>query len=146
MSTPGAEEARTLSSNAWQKRRGLFGGYAPGMLLASGERVSFVTKDGPVFEADRAEIAVDWPWHQFGGAVNLTVHGQTYRLSLIRPKGAPQFDPTPREYRPDAGRDWVSEFVIRDGRAIPEDFAAIRDGRGSGRNWKAYFGANGRPR
>jgi hypothetical protein len=60
------------------------------MLLAMGDRVSFVSRNGPVFKADRAEIRVKWPRTEFGGGVHLTVEGvgKIYRLSLGRPPHA----------------------------------------------------------
>ena len=64
------------------------------MLLAIGDRLSFVTKKGPVFEADRSEIKVVWPRYEFGGGINLTVGGKIYRLSLVRPRGVEEFDNT----------------------------------------------------
>jgi hypothetical protein len=77
-----------MSSNAWLAHGSLFPWYDPGVLLAVGDRVSFVAKKGPVFEAGRSDITVTWPWYGFGGAVYLTIGGTTYRLSLVRPRGA----------------------------------------------------------
>ena len=57
-----------------------------------GDRVSFVTRDGPVFEADRAEIKARWPGWEFGGGVHLRVDGKIYRLSLARPPPATDMD------------------------------------------------------
>jgi hypothetical protein len=139
MSTPG-EEPRRLSSNAWLQRGWLFPAYAPGRLAAIGDRVSFVTKNGPVFEADRSEIAVAWPWYQLGGGVNLTVGGEIYRLSLIRPKGAARFDKTPRENLSDARREFAGE-LLWDGSEFVSGFAAYGRALASRKEWKAYFGA-----
>ena len=64
---------------------GMFGEMEPGLLTAREGRVSFATGQETVFEADRSEIRVNWPWWEFGSGVHLTVSGKTYRLSLIRP-------------------------------------------------------------
>jgi hypothetical protein len=34
-----------------------------GSLRAVGDQVSYVTKKGTVFEADRSKITAEWPWH-----------------------------------------------------------------------------------
>jgi hypothetical protein len=140
MSTPGEEEPRRLSSNAWLRRGKFFARYAPGMLAATGDRVSFVTKNGPVFEADRGEITVAWPRYQLGGGVNLTVGGEIYRLSLVRPKGAARFDRTPRENRSDARREMAAD-LLWEGSSVISGFAAYGRGLASAKEWKAYFGA-----
>ena len=76
---------------AWLRHgpKGMFGGTEPGLLTAREGRVSFATRQETVFEADRSEIRVNWPWWEFGGGVHLTVSGKTYRLSLIEPSEGP---------------------------------------------------------
>ena len=69
--------------------KGMFGEPEPGLLTAREGRVSFATGQETVFEADRSEIRVNWPWWEFGAGVHLTVSGKTYRLSLIRPSEGP---------------------------------------------------------
>jgi hypothetical protein len=115
-----------------------------GSLRAVGDQVSYVTKKGTVFEADRSKITAEWPWH--GGGVNLTVHGKTYRLSFVPPKGATEFDKSDAENRSQGKRDlglglvgtfvtsWVDVFDV--GVEIKDAWK----GRGITRQWKAYFG------
>jgi hypothetical protein len=63
----------------------MFGRVEQGLLTAREGRVSFATREGTAFEADRPEIRVNWPWWEFGAGVHLTVSGKTYRLSFARP-------------------------------------------------------------
>lgn len=138
MSAPSEEETPELSSKAWLRHgpKGLFGSTDPGMLLAMGDRVSFVTRDGPVFEADRAEIQAKWPGWEFGGGVHLRVDGKIYRLSLARPPHATDMD--------DSLRKALSEFVLEnlsDWYAVGTGFRDVHEGRASGKAWKAYFAA-----
>lgn len=113
MGAHGEKETPELSSDAWLRHgpKGLFGGMEPGTLQAIGDRVSFVTKKGPAFEAIQSEIKVNWPRIEFGGGVHLTVVGKVYRLSFAPPAG------------PEGG------------------LGDIRKARASGNAWKAYFGA-----
>jgi hypothetical protein len=138
MSTPGNKETPRLSSKAWLRHgpKGLFGPTDPGLLVALGDRVSFVTRDGPVFEADRAQIVVTWPRSEFGGGVYLTVNGKIYRLSLARPPHAAEMD--------HALRSAISEFALEnlsDWYSVGAGFHDVHEGRASGKAWKAYFGA-----
>jgi len=116
----------------------MFGPVDPGLLLAAGDRVSFVTRKGPVFEADRAEMQVKWPRSEFGGGVHLVVGGKTYRLSLARPPHAPDVDEQMAKSLREAALSlsgWGELFEA--GAGIRDIFAA----RGSGKEWKAYFAA-----
>ena len=137
MSAPDEKETPRLSSKAWLRHgpKGLFGPTDPGMLLAMGDRVTFLTRDGPVFEADRAEIRVKWPGWEFGGGVHLTVDGKIYRLSLARPPHAAEMD--------HAMRKALSEMVLENSAwyVLGGGFRDIHEGRASGKAWKAYFGA-----
>lgn len=74
----------------------------PGAFI--GNQVSYVTEIGTVFEADRSEITVAWPWH--GGGVNLTLNGETYKLSFVRPKGGTDFDKSDAENRSKGSAGW----------------------------------------
>ena len=91
-STSGPESAIALVSPAWLRHGpgGMFGGVEPGLLIAREDgRISFVTRKERVFEAERQEIGVNWPWWEFGAGVHLKVADKIYRLSLARPPHAP---------------------------------------------------------
>jgi|SRR5450755_1956574 len=136
------EVTRKLSSYAWLHRRarlGLFV-YDPGMLLAIGDRVSFVTAKGPVFEANRNEIKVKWPRSALGSAIYLTVGEKLYRLSLARPSGATTFEATRKELDKDLKVAGLV-FLGGDFAELDKQFFDVRRGRTSGKAWKAYFGA-----
>ena len=94
-STSGQEGAMRLVSPAWLRHGpgGMFGSVEPGLLIArEGGRISFVTQKEKVFEAERHEIGVNWPWWEFGAGVHRKGAGKTYRLSLARPPNAPNID------------------------------------------------------
>lgn len=133
-----------LSSNVWLQTGTFSMSRDGGSLRAVGDQVSYVTKKGMVFEADRSKITAEWPWH--GGGVNLTVHGKTYKLSFVPPKGATEFDKSDAENRSQGKRElglglvgalvtsWVDVFDV--GVEIKDAWK----GRGITRQWKAYFG------
>jgi len=140
MGEHGEEETRKLSSNAWLYGSGLkrFAVLPDaGMLLAVGDRVSFTTKKGLVFEADRTDIQVQWPRSGTGMLLYLTVNGQIYRLTLARPRGAANFDEV-RKSKPKAAIDILTDGDYKDFILGTRD---LHRGRASGKNWKAYFDA-----
>jgi hypothetical protein len=107
-------EGISLVSKAWLRHgpKGMFGRMEQGQLMAREERVSLATREETVFEADRHEIRVNWPWWEFGAGVHLTVSGKTYRLSFARP---------PEDT--DSG------------------IGSIGDARAAGKAWKEYLSA-----
>jgi hypothetical protein len=111
---PPPPEVVSLESIAWLRTgpKGLFGGAAQGLLTAQYGRVSFATRQKTVFEADRTEIRVNWPWWEFGAGVHLKVSGKTHRLS---------FAPPPE------GED--------------SGLSSLPAARAAGKAWKAYLGA-----
>jgi hypothetical protein len=133
MSAPGNKGAVELSSKAWLRHgpKGLFGPTDAGILFAEGDQLGFLTRRGPVFQVDRADVQVNWPWWEFGGGVHLTVEGKIYRLSLARPPRASDIDePTLKSL---LSSSELSEMVV--------NLRSISEGRASGKAWKAYFGA-----
>ena len=86
-STSGPEGAITLASLVWIQRRhfyGLFQLQDPGLLIArEGGRINLVTLREKVFEAEKHEIRVKWPWWQFGQGVFLKVASKTYWFAWI---------------------------------------------------------------
>jgi hypothetical protein len=140
MSADGKEEAHKLSSNAWLYDSGVKRFIRlpdAGMLLAIGDRVSFITDKGPVFEADRSDIQVKWPRSGTGMLLYLTVGDQLYRLSLARPKGAATFD----EARKSASKKIVDVLTEGDAKDLILGTRDLHRGRASGKAWRAYFGA-----
>ena len=130
-STSGPEGAIALVSPAWLRHgpKGMFGRVEPGLLIArEGGRISFVTLKEKVFEAERHEIGVNWPWWEFGAGVHLKVAGKTYRLSLARPPDAPDIDL--------GERGWlVSTLAVLD----PTGISSIGRAFASGKAWKSYL-------
>lgn len=135
-----------LASNVWLRHGpgGMFGWQEPGRLAADGDQVRFVTKEGVVFEANRADIGVKFPKSEFGGGVHLTVEGKVYRLALVKPKGVPEFGKTANENLSEAARDVLIDSVSELAGAI-SDVWHIPEGRAAGKAWKEYFdgGAQG---
>jgi hypothetical protein len=142
MSTNDERGMRQLSSNAWLRYgpKGFFGSIDAGMLLAVGDRVSFVTKKGTIFQADLSEIKVKWPGCWAGFAVNLATGGKVYRLSLARPRGGEEFDKTAGENLSRAVRETLGDLVW-DGFYGISAYGDAKKGRASGKHWKAYFAA-----
>ena len=85
-STSGPEGTFALVSLVWLQGKGMFGGRAPGLLIArEGGRISLVTQKQKVFEAERHEIDVKWPWWGLGLSAYLKVAGNTYPFSWLPP-------------------------------------------------------------
>jgi hypothetical protein len=130
-STSGPEGAFALVSRAWLRHgpMGMFGRVEPGLLIArEGGRISFVTQTEKVFEAERHEIGVNWPWWEFGAGVHLKVAGKTYRLSLARPPRAADINLGERG-------GLVSMLIGRDFTGISSIGGALADGKA----WKSYL-------
>ena len=85
--TSGPDSAITLASLVWIQRRhfyGLFQLQDPGLLIArEGGRINLVTLREKVFEAEKHEIRVKWPWWQFGQGVFLKVASKNYWFAWI---------------------------------------------------------------
>lgn len=62
----------------------------PGVLGLDEGRFTFVTDDEQaIFDAPLSSVAdVKVPWYYFGGGMKLTVGGERYRLSFVRPTAA----------------------------------------------------------
>ena len=86
-STSGQEGAITLAALVWIQRSlffGMFQNQDPGLLIArEGGRISLVTLREKVFEAEKHEIGVNWPWWQFGQGLRLKVAGKTYWFAWV---------------------------------------------------------------
>ena len=82
VSTPAPAGTYPLVSLVWIQRKamgGLFQPQDPGLLIArEGGRISLVTLNEKLFDADRQEIVASWPWYQFGQGVRLNVGGKKY--------------------------------------------------------------------
>ena len=127
----GPEGAIVLVSPAWLRHgpAGMFGSVEPGLLIArEGGRISFVTQTEKVFEAERHEIGVNWPWWEFGAGVHLKVAGKTYRLSLARPPRAADINLGERG-------GLVSTLAGLDFTGI----SSIGGALASGKAWKSYL-------
>jgi hypothetical protein len=105
-----------------------------GMLAAGEGRLAFVTAAGPVFSVPITEVGdVTWPWYWFGGGCRLTAAGQQYKITFVRPNGAP--DPSPSLL--DAG---VTLGAALTGTADPAHAVSglfdVRSGRRAAIAWK----------
>lgn len=126
----GPEGAIVLVSPAWLRHgpAGMFGSVEPGLLIAQeGGKISFVTQKQKVFETERHEIGVNWPWWEFGGGIHLQVAGKTYRLSLARPPSAPDINL--------GEKGLLSTLVFRD----PTGISSLGRAFANGKAWKNYF-------
>jgi hypothetical protein len=67
----------------------------PGVLAAGEGTLAFVGDDGPLFRVPLADVTgVAWPWHWFGGGCVLTAAGARYKITFVRPNGAPDVAPS----------------------------------------------------
>jgi hypothetical protein len=91
-----------MRSVAWLLRGAT--GSTEGVLELSGGRLTFTTtgvyqgapltgtderggEEGRVFDASLSEVTdVTFPWYYFGGGAKLTVGGERYRLSFLKPQ------------------------------------------------------------
>ena len=137
-STSGPEGAFALVSRAWLRHgpKGMFGSVEPGLLIAREGRISFVTQTEKVFEAERHEIGVNWPWWEFGAGVHLKVAGKTYRLSLARPPNAPDIDL--------GERGGLVSTLVALGFMDRTGISSLGRAFASGKAWKSYLSHNER--
>lgn len=67
---------------------GAFGGSTPGVLMYDNGNVSFATEEGQHFSVPVSEVKdLKFPFISFGMAMNITVNGQKYKISFMRPNG-----------------------------------------------------------
>ena len=129
MSTPDA----VLASPAWILAGRLR--HVPGLLVADRGRLEFRTADGPAFAAPFAQVGpVTWPWWWFGGGFVATVGGERFKVTFIRPNGAPA---APGTSLADAAlfAGGISDSGFGPARAV----AGLHDvhvGRAAARRWK----------
>ena len=91
----------------------------PSVLRYHQGSLALLTGEAWAFETPLVNVRAIFPWYYFGGGVQLAVSGVRYRISFVRPAGAPPVEPSLLAYIP-----LVSQ--MRD----------IRAGVGMGRVWK----------
>jgi len=91
----------------------------PSVLRYHQGSLALLTGEAWAFETPLVNVRAIFPWYYFGGGVQLTVYSVRYRISFVRPTGAPPVEPSLLAYIP-----LVSQ--MRD----------IRAGVGTGRVWK----------
>ena len=125
MTTPTA----TLATPAWILAGRLR--HVPGLLVADRGRLAFHTDCGPAFTAPIADVGpVTWPWWWFDGGLVATVRGERFKITFVRPNGAPAVDATLLD----------ALFGVADSGFGPfRAVAGLRDvhtGRAAAREWK----------
>lgn len=99
----------------------------PALLELVEGRLALTTEEAQEFEVALEEVTeVKFPWHYFGGGAHLTVRGQVYRLSFVKPNNA-------TEHLSD--RLSGKEGLFSAGRKI----RVIGEGRAAGQAWKAVL-------
>ena len=90
-STTGPQGAFPLVSLVWVQRKaigGVFQHQDPGLLIArEGGRISLVTLQEKLFEAEKHEIRAAWPWYQFGQSARLSVGDKRYWFAWMPGSG-----------------------------------------------------------
>jgi hypothetical protein len=130
----------TLATPAWilaGRLRNL-----PGVLVTDGTRLEFRTGSDAgsesgselVFGAPLTEVGpVSWPWWWFGGGFVATVAGERYKVTFVRPNGAPPVEPA-----------LLDTALVLGGLIDPGHGPAqaarglldVRSGRAAGRAWR----------
>jgi hypothetical protein len=122
----------SLVTPAWWMAGGLRN--VPGVLAAGEGRLAFVGDDGPVFAVPLVEVtAVRWPWYWFGGGCAITVSGHEYKITFVRPNGAPPVTPSLLE------TTHALASVLSLGAVAahsPAGLFDVRSGRRAGAAWK----------
>ena len=71
--------------------KGIFGGYVAGLLQHVEGSMIFITSDGEAFNVPLVEVKdVKWPKLQMGFGFEANVLGQKYKLTFMKPNGAPE--------------------------------------------------------
>jgi hypothetical protein len=106
----------------------------PAVLSSTGGVLRLVTEDGPVFEVPLAQVGpVRRPWWWFGGGIVLTIGATTYKITFVRPNGAPDVDPSLVDVALSLGAAAVGEVVPMN---AVRGLADVRDGRRAANAWK----------
>jgi hypothetical protein len=122
-----------LISKAWRMRM-LNQAYDAGVLMATEGKVSFMTRSGPLFEADKQDVKAKWPWWYFGAGVHLIVGDKRYRIYFTPPQGA--------EFELGAFADVLPPLAVFE---VLNAGRAIREGRASRKAWRTYLGPGSVP-
>jgi hypothetical protein len=121
MTTPTA----TLATPAWILAGRLR--HVPGLLVADRGRLAFHTDSGPAFTAPIADVGpVTWPWWWFGGGLVVTVRGERFKITFVRPNGAPAVEATLLDAALGTGDAFRAAAGLRD----------VHTGRAAAREWK----------
>jgi hypothetical protein len=106
----------------------------PGVLVADGGRLEFRTDASPAFSAAIGEVGpVKWPWWWFGGGLVATIRGERFKITFVRPNGAPAANASLVDAALFAGG------VVDSGFGPVRAVAGLRDvhtGRAAARQWK----------
>ena len=99
----------------------------PGFLALSGDRLSFVSDDGIVFDEPLERVTgISFPWYYFSGGFTATIGGTRRRISLTRPNGAPD---------PDTGLLGGRSDLLSAASSLRD----VRAGRRAGKEWRALL-------
>jgi hypothetical protein len=117
----------------------------PGALVAGEGRLAFVGDDGPVFNVAMNEVTdVGWPWYWFGGGCRLAAAGEKYKITFVRPNGAPPVSPSLLR----SGASLHSMYATLTEGPLPAGAVSavsglfdVRSGRQAGRAWKGVLPA-----
>ena len=111
-------------------------GSTPGVLEYADGRLVFSTDQGRLFDAPLSEVHnVTFPWYYFGGGAKLTVAGQQYRLSFVRPNGASDIPGRLMAGSDIAGAAGDVLALLTAGRKIVD----VGTGRQAGKRWQAIL-------
>lgn len=111
----------------------------PGVLSYDDERLRFATGEEVVFDVSPKEIdEVKWPKLYMGGGCKLAVAGESYRVSFVKPNGAPDITD---ELLGDAAGVLGAVGAVADLADAAGSFGDVKKGRAAGKAWKDLLAA-----
>ncbi len=106
----------------------------PGILSYDDDRVRFATDEEVLIDAAPKEIEqVKWPVIYMGGGCKLTVDGESYRISFVKPNGAADITD---ELIGDASGVLGAVGSVADLKEAMGSFGDVKKGRAAGKAWK----------
>lgn len=109
----------------------------PGVLRFADDRVSFTTAEGVDFDTPTASVTdVKFPWYYFGGGMKVSVNGESYRFSFLKPNAG---DDVPEHLLQDVEQASMRSRVADAVGILTVDVEAggFARGRKAGKAWKA---------
>jgi len=110
----------------------------PGALSYDGSRLRFASAEDVVFDVGAAEVEqVKWPKLWMGGGCKIAARGEEYRVSFVKPNGAPDITD---ELLGNAGGVLGAVGSVGEGVEAAGSLFDAKKGREAGKAWKDVLG------